>query len=118
MTIQRPRERPAGVAPSGARELLVTHAAKRPNDRIRDDWLLRSDEAMVRLSWLAALLAGGVLLVTGVYRLRQRRLPSEPGGLIIVRCPLHGIAHDAERETCPSCAKAQPPDRPAGTSIA
>lgn len=25
--------------------------------------------------------------------------------LTIATCPLHGIAHDAERELCPECAK-------------
>jgi hypothetical protein len=35
--------------------------------------------------------------------------PSVPN-LAIVNCPLHGIAYDADREVCPSCAKG--PSRP------
>lgn len=66
----------------------------------------------MRLAGFAVLLAGGVMLVSGVRQLRQRRVPSEPGGLTIVRCPLHGIAHDAEREMCPSCAKTRRPTGP------
>ena len=27
----------------------------------------------------------------------------------IVRCVLHGVAYDSERETCPECAKGSPP---------
>jgi len=26
----------------------------------------------------------------------------------IVRCPIHGIAYDEEREACPECAKEPP----------
>jgi hypothetical protein len=30
---------------------------------------------------------------------------AEESTLIIVRCPIHGIAFDVEREQCPECAK-------------
>jgi len=30
---------------------------------------------------------------------------AEDGGPTIVRCPIHGIAYDVEREECPECAK-------------
>jgi hypothetical protein len=30
---------------------------------------------------------------------------TEEGELTIVRCPIHGIAFDVEREECPECAK-------------
>ncbi len=29
----------------------------------------------------------------------------------IVRCPIHGIAYDEEREICPECAKSPEPPR-------
>ena len=28
----------------------------------------------------------------------------------IVRCVLHGVAYDSERETCPECAAGSPPE--------
>jgi hypothetical protein len=28
-----------------------------------------------------------------------------PAPIPVVRCPIHGIAYDAELETCPDCAK-------------
>jgi len=31
--------------------------------------------------------------------------PADDGGPTIVRCPIHGIAYDVEREECPECAK-------------
>ncbi len=37
----------------------------------------------------------------------HRPQPSDPGPAI-VRCPIHGIAYDAEKEVCPECAKAKP----------
>ena len=35
-----------------------------------------------------------------IYRRRPEPLP-------VVRCPIHGIAYDAELEVCPDCAKTQ-----------
>jgi hypothetical protein len=34
---------------------------------------------------------------------RRRR----PAPIPVVRCPIHGIAYDAELELCPDCAKTQ-----------
>jgi hypothetical protein len=37
--------------------------------------------------------------------------PAEPvkgSEMRVVRCPIHGIAYDTERETCPECAKGVP----------
>ena len=31
--------------------------------------------------------------------------PSENPRVNVVRCPIHGIAYDEERETCPECAR-------------
>jgi hypothetical protein len=62
---------------------------------------------MLRLIALGVVLAGG-LLVALVAR-REPRSPGPPragGHFRIVRCPLHGIAYDAELEECPDCARA------------
>jgi hypothetical protein len=32
-------------------------------------------------------------------------------GVVIIRCPAHGIAYDPEREACPVCAAAAPEAR-------
>jgi hypothetical protein len=37
----------------------------------------------------------------GLFRLGSRRATPLP----VVRCPIHGIAYDAELEVCPDCAK-------------
>ncbi len=38
--------------------------------------------------------------------------PAPPPALPIVRCPIHGIAYDDEREQCPECAKGTGPTPP------
>ena len=48
----------------------------------------------------AVLLAMGVLGL-GLFLLGGRRATPLP----VVRCPIHGIAYDAELEVCPDCAK-------------
>ena len=48
----------------------------------------------------AVLLAMGGLGL-GLFLLGGRRAPPLP----VVRCPIHGIAYDAELEVCPDCAK-------------
>lgn len=53
---------------------------------------------MVTAAVLATAAAG--LAVAWV---RRRRLAPVP----VVRCPIHGIAYDAELEMCPDCAKTQ-----------
>lgn len=40
--------------------------------------------------------------------MRRRR----PAPVPVVRCPIHGIAYDAELEMCPDCAKTQPTREP------
>lgn len=58
---------------------------------------------------VGALGAAGVLaaLVLALGRGGGGRGPRRRGGhLEIVRCPVHGIAHDVELEACPECAKA------------
>jgi hypothetical protein len=46
------------------------------------------------------------LAVVALYAWRARRAPESA----IVRCPIHGIAYDAQLEVCPECAK--PADAP------
>jgi putative protease len=41
-----------------------------------------------------------------VFRVREGAGPPTPGGVRIVRCPVHGVAYDEEREVCPECVKA------------
>ncbi len=52
-----------------------------------------------RIAASVALAMGGLGL--GLLLLGGRR--SDP--LPVARCPIHGIAHDAELEVCPDCAK-------------
>lgn len=45
--------------------------------------------------------------------MKQRGKPSSREqaagrGPAIVRCPMHGIAYDADKEVCPECAKPKP----------
>jgi hypothetical protein len=57
---------------------------------------------------LAAVIAAAALAL-GVWVTRSRRAGHERvragGRLDIVRCPVHGIAYDAELEECTECAK-------------
>ena len=41
-----------------------------------------------------------------VFRVREGAGPSTLSGVRIVRCPIHDITYDEEREVCPECAKA------------
>jgi translation elongation factor EF-Tu-like GTPase len=41
-----------------------------------------------------------------VFRVREGAGPPTLGGVRIVRCPVHDVAYDEEREVCPECAKA------------
>jgi hypothetical protein len=50
-----------------------------------------------RIAAAVALAMGGL----GLLLLGGRR----PGPLPVARCPIHGIAYDAELEVCPDCAK-------------
>ena len=49
----------------------------------------------------AVVLAMGGLGLALLLRLGGRRLAPLP----VARCPIHGIAYDAELEVCPDCAK-------------
>lgn len=48
-----------------------------------------------------AVAAAAVALGLGLLWLVGRR----PAPVAMVRCPIHGIAYDAELEICPDCAK-------------
>jgi hypothetical protein len=48
-----------------------------------------------------AVAASAVALGLGLLWLAGRR----PAPVAVVRCPIHGIAYDAELEICPDCAK-------------
>jgi hypothetical protein len=52
-----------------------------------------------RVVTAAVIATAGAGLVLG-WLLRRRPVP-----IPVVRCPIHGIAYDAELETCPDCAK-------------
>jgi translation elongation factor EF-Tu-like GTPase len=41
-----------------------------------------------------------------IFRIREGAGPLTLGGYRIVRCPIHNVAYDDEREVCPECAKA------------
>jgi hypothetical protein len=45
--------------------------------------------------------AGGIYLVTEP----EPAFPAKGSEVRIVRCVLHGIAYDSEREVCPECVK-------------
>ncbi|MGH7322806.1 MAG: hypothetical protein ACRELA_24730 [Candidatus Rokuibacteriota bacterium] len=59
---------------------------------------------IVGLAGLAFVVSGSVLMITRRCRSRPSYPPDTPG-LAIVRCPIHGIAYDRERESCPQCAR-------------
>jgi hypothetical protein len=69
-----------------------------------------------RRGWLplAMLGAAAVALATIVWCGRAGRAVSD---LQVVRCPIHGIAYDAQLEVCPECAKPASAEigRPSGT---
>jgi hypothetical protein len=79
----------------------------------RDSSLLKPSRSWLPLAMLGA---ATVALATLVWRGRARR--SVPD-LRVVRCPIHGIAYDAQLEVCPECAKPASadigPSRPIGT---
>jgi hypothetical protein len=54
-------------------------------------------------SWrvAGAVAASAVALGLGLRWLGGRR----PAPVAVVRCPIHGIAYDAELEVCPDCVK-------------
>jgi hypothetical protein len=66
---------------------------------VRDSSLLKPSRSWLPLAMLSA---ATVALATLVWRGRAGR--SAPD-LQIVRCPIHGIAYDAQLEVCPECAK-------------
>jgi hypothetical protein len=39
------------------------------------------------------------------------RQPAKGSEVRVIRCAIHGIAYDGEREVCPECAKGEPPPR-------
>lgn len=41
-----------------------------------------------------------------VFRIREGTGRVPPEGIRVVRCPIHDVAYDEEREACPDCAKA------------
>lgn len=53
-----------------------------------------------RVVTAAVIAAAGAALALGW---RRRHPTSVP----VVRCPIHGVAYDAELEICPDCAKTQ-----------
>jgi hypothetical protein len=55
---------------------------------------------------ISARMAGAVILSVAALGLgwRLARIPG-PARLALTRCPIHGIAYDAELEACPNCAK-------------
>jgi hypothetical protein len=63
------------------------------------------DEAL-RGSEVAIKIADPVRRHDQVFRVREGAGPPTLGGVRIVRCPIHGVAYDEEREVCPECAKA------------
>lgn len=65
----------------------------------RDSSLLKPSRSWLPLAMLGA---ATVALATIVWRGRAGR--SVPD-LQVVRCPIHGIAYDAQLEVCPECAK-------------
>ena len=60
---------------------------------------MRACAASGRIAAAVALAMGGLGL--GLLLLGGRRA----GPLPVARCPIHGIAYDAELEVCPDCAK-------------
>ena len=50
--------------------------------------------------------AAAVVLAMGGLGLGLLLLGGRATPLPVVRCPIHGIAYDAELEVCPDCAKA------------
>jgi len=62
----------------------------------------------IPLVWVMAALSGATLVGWAMARSRRRAfvLPKGAGvpTLSLQRCPLHGIAYDAEKEVCPACA--------------
>jgi hypothetical protein len=51
---------------------------------------------------LGKVLVGAVLGGAAVWMLRRGPKPSGPP---IARCPVHGVAYDADLEVCPECSK-------------
>jgi hypothetical protein len=63
-------------------------------------------EKAVRGSEVALKVADPVRRHDQVFRIREGAGLATPGGVRIVRCPMHDVAYDEEREVCPECAKA------------
>jgi hypothetical protein len=46
------------------------------------------------------------------------RQPAKGSEVRVMRCPIHGVAYDSEREVCPDCAKGAPPRKePTDTNL-
>jgi putative protease len=66
----------------------------------------RPVEEALRGSEVAMKMADPVRRYDQVFRVREDPGPPTRGGVGIVRCPIHDIAYDEEREVCPECTKA------------
>jgi hypothetical protein len=59
--------------------------------------------------------AAAVLAMAGLGLGLLLRAARRPAPLPVARCPIHGIAYDAELEICPDCAKTDAAGRKGGT---
>ena len=66
----------------------------------------RSVEEALRGSEVAMKVADPVRRHDQVFRIGEGAGPPTLGGHRIIRCPIHDVAYDEEREVCPECAKA------------
>jgi hypothetical protein len=56
-------------------------------------------------SRIGRVVAAAVIATTGAGLALGWLLRRRPAPLPVVRCPIHGVAYDAELETCPECSK-------------
>jgi hypothetical protein len=66
----------------------------------------RTVEQALRGSEVAMKIADPVRRHDQVFRIHEGAGAPMLGGVRIVRCPVHDVAYDEEREVCPECAKA------------
>lgn len=83
----------------------LAHDARWPATRGRFPWL---DELTTSIGLAVALGAVAVGVALWFARSGRGEATRAGGQLNIVRCPVHGIAYDAELEECTECAKAAP----------
>jgi hypothetical protein len=56
-------------------------------------------------SRIGRVVTAAVIATTGASLALGWLLRRRPAPLPVVRCPIHGVAYDAELETCPECSK-------------